>query len=208
MPKLILRYWALSVAALGAAVDPLSAISRLNASRWRVLTLCAAIVAAGIVTACGGSTEPGPPNIAGNWQLSFGVTSAVSTAVLVTCSSTGALSISQSSRNFTGQLSGTNVVCLSTQGDSTNIGSVDGPLANGVIQHIAMSFSVGGCSFIRSPVHLGSSDDVHRARRYGAERLPRSLSRLLLSLRRDVAGREMLVRIAPRFLVVDEQHVA
>jgi hypothetical protein len=158
MPKLILRYWALSVAALGAAVDPLSAISRLNASRWRVLTLCAAIVAAGIVTACGGSTEPGPPNIAGNWQLSFGVTSAVSTAVLVTCSSTGALSISQSSRNFTGQLSGTNVVCLSTQGDSTNIGSVDGPLANGVIQHIAMSFSVGGCSFTDGLIVVANND--------------------------------------------------
>lgn len=158
MPKLILRYSERSVAALGAAVYPLYVVSRINASRWRVLTLCAAIVAPGIVASCRGSTEPGPPNIAGNWQLSFSVASAVSTGVLVTCSSAGALSISQSSRNFTGQLSGSSVVCLSTQGDSTNIGSVDGPLANGTIQHIAMSFSVGGCSFTDGIIVVANND--------------------------------------------------
>ena len=159
MSKLILRCWSLGVAAVGAAVlYPLHVISRVNAVHWRILTLCAAIVASGTVAACGGGTEPGPPNIAGNWQLSFFVSSAVATGVLVSCSSTGALSISQSSRNFTGQLSGTDVVCLSSQGDSANIGSVDGPLANGIIQHIAMSFSVGGCSFTDGLIVVANND--------------------------------------------------
>lgn len=46
------------------------------------------------------------------------------------------------------------MTCNSSQGDSTEIGSVDGPLVNGRIQIGEMSFAVGACSFFKGLIVL------------------------------------------------------
>jgi hypothetical protein len=144
-----MRRQRVSPAPTATVVDGVSASHHSRMPRRRIGILCTTIAASLTLAACGASTEPAPPNIDGNWQMGFSGDADISTGVRVTCSSAGTLSISQSNQTFTGQLSGTDVTCLSTQGDSTEIGTVDGPLVNGRIQIGEMSFAVGACSFFK-----------------------------------------------------------
>jgi hypothetical protein len=112
----------------------------------RVVTLCAAVGTCLILAACraGDASGPSTPNIDGNWQLN----ALVRNADFVPCVISGAISISQSGQNFTGQLSGSTVICYPPQGDSTNNGTVDGPLTGGKISNnVSMSFSNSGCYY-------------------------------------------------------------
>lgn len=145
--KLIVQSWALYVAALGTAVYRSPVFPRINTLRWQMLALCAAIIASGTGAACRGGDNTGPalPDINGNWRLN----AVVRTDPDVACFISGTIAISQSSQDFHGQVSGSTVVCYTSQpGDSTINGSVDGPFTDGkIIHNVSISFSEGGCYF-------------------------------------------------------------
>lgn len=145
--KLIVRSWALCVAAVRTAVYRVSVFPRIKTLRWRMLSLCAAIIASGTGAACRGGDNTGPalPDIHGNWSLG----ALVRNADFVACEITGTVAISQSGQDFHGQVSGSTVVCYTSQpGDSTINGNVDGPFTDGkIIYNSSMSFSEGGCDF-------------------------------------------------------------
>ncbi len=112
----------------------------------RTLRLCTAAIFLSTAVACrnGDSSGPGVPNVNGTWSLS----SLVRNDASVACSVAGSVTISQSGQLFTGAVSGSSVVCYTTQGDSTLNGNIDGSFTNGAFEHnVALSFSESVCYF-------------------------------------------------------------
>ena len=112
----------------------------------RTLAFCAAVIVTGAGTACrnGDSTGPGLPNINGTWTLS----SVVRNDAFVSCAIAGSVMISQNGQDFSGEVSGSSVVCYISQGDSSLNGNINGSFSNGKLEYdVAMSFSEAGCYF-------------------------------------------------------------
>jgi putative hemolysin len=132
-------------------VTPLSAPWRPTAcahsvtGTWRTLALFAALGACAGASACFENlSDPTPPDMSGDWHLGASVSNAAS----VNCAIHGDLSISQSGDQITGQVSGSVASCVSPEGDTTYLGTIDGPLTGGkILKGTTVTFSIEGCHF-------------------------------------------------------------
>jgi hypothetical protein len=113
----------------------------------RVLLSCAGLIGMVGVAGCGGdSTGPSSTaDISGNWQLSATINNA---SLQVTCQAAGDAQISQSGKNFTGQVSGSTEVCDGPGGTLT--GDVDGALTGGQVSGNTATYSDGTCNYTGS----------------------------------------------------------
>ena len=110
--------------------------------RRRALAVAAIGASVGAL-ACGDATGTGRvPTVHGNWQLA----TLISNEELgVICEADGAVAISQSGRNFTGEVTGSSESCTGPGG--TSFGDMDGPLLGGQIAGSTLSYSDGPCEY-------------------------------------------------------------
>ena len=98
-----------------------------------------------LLVACSASSDPGggePADIEGSWTWTAGISS---TAIELTCTTTGAATIEQSGDHFTGQILDSEGTC---SGPDVNIPfDLDGVLGSGVIDGSAVSFEDDRCKY-------------------------------------------------------------
>lgn len=109
----------------------------------RGLGVSAAIAAIAIVTACGDATGPGAVTLDGDWLLNVTISSS---SLGVTCQADGPLTLSQTGRNFSGEVSGSIETCTGPGG--TAYDNVDGLITGGQIDGDRVTYSDGTCDYV------------------------------------------------------------
>lgn len=115
-----------------------------TASRSAIAT-CVAVVFWMAAASCGGGDSVGPNatrDVSGNWNLTANINSS---QLQTTCTLDGVVAITQNGATFTGQVSGSLVVCSGPGG--TTSGSADGPVTGGQVNGNTMSYSDGQCTY-------------------------------------------------------------
>lgn len=112
--------------------------------QYRLLMPAVALLAAGLVGACGGDTGPkGPPNVSGSWNFNDAVSNS---GLGLSCVSSATVNVVQTGSNFTGTVVNGTQTCTaggqSSSGDLTG-GTVDG----GQISGSSISFTTEGCQY-------------------------------------------------------------
>ena len=109
------------------------------------MATCVAVVFSMAAASCGGGDSVGPNgtrDISGNWSLTANINS---TQLQTTCTLDGVVAITQNGTTFTGQVSGSVVVCSGPGGTTSS--SADGPVTGGQINGNEASYSDGQCTY-------------------------------------------------------------